>query len=279
MDWLDYREKLGIGFDDKEKKEFFYAILFNLFDTITAQSDGHMSIGEYFTFCRSTGSRIDTTLLRDYCSSERFRDSIRIIKEKKHNLTEFLAYYIFFVNAFKDDEYYEFKGEDFKNVLCNSLEEAHIPYELMYENNKYFIFPKGAKELDDALVSEPLEWLKGYPVAHKAFVKAYKAYSDVTEDSASDVADLFRKALESFFQEFFASDKSLENLKSEYGTFLSDKGVPGEIKNNFEKLLEAYTKYNNNYAKHHDKAGINVLEYIMYQTGSLVRLLISLKGV
>lgn len=279
MDWLDYREKLGIGFDDEEKKEFFYAILFNLFDTITAQSDGHMSIGEYFTFCRSTGSRIDTTLLRDYCSSERFRDSIRIIKEKKHNLTEFLAYYIFFVNAFKDDEYYEFKGEDFKNVLCNSLEEAHILYELMYENDKYFIFPKGAKELDDALVSEPLEWLKGYPVAHKAFVKAYKAYSDVTEDSASDVADLFRKALESFFQEFFASDKSLENLKSEYGTFLSDKGVPGEIKNNFEKLLEAYTKYNNNYAKHHDKAGINVLEYIMYQTGSLVRLLISLKGV
>ena len=279
MDWLDYREKLGIGFDDEEKKEFFYAILFNLFDTITAQSDGHMSIGEYFTFCRSTGSRIDTTLLRDYCSSERFRDSIRIIKEKKHSLTEFLAYYIFFVNAFKDDEYYEFKGEDFKNVLCNSLEEAHIPYELMYENDKYFIFPKGAKELDDALVSEPLEWLKGYPVAHKAFVKAYKAYSDVTEDSASDVADLFRKALESFFQEIFVSDKSLENLKSEYGTFLSDKGVPGEIKNNFEKLLEAYTKYNNNYAKHHDKVSLNVLEYIMYQTGSLVRLLITLKGV
>ncbi len=279
MDWLDYREKLGIGFDDEEKKEFFYTNLFNLFNTIIAQGNGRMSAGEYYDFCRSTGSQVDTTLLREYGGSERFRDCTRILKEKKHNLTEFLAYYIFFVNAFKDDEYYDFKGDDFKNVLCVSLEDAHIPYELKYENDKCFIFPKGAQELDDALVSEPLEWLKDYPVAHKAFVKAYKAYSDVTEDSASDVADLFRKALESFFQEFFVSDKSLENLKSEYGTFLSDKGVPGEIKNNFEKLLEAYTKYNNNYAKHHDKTSLNVLEYIMYQTGSLIRLLITLKGV
>ena len=165
------------------------------------------------------------------------------------------------------------------NFLKRSLDELNIQFEVFEDEDGVFIFPKGAKDLDDALVSEPLEWLNDYPVAHKALVKALKAYSSVTEDTASDVADLFRKALESFFQEFFISDKSLENLKSEYGTFLSDKGVPGEIKNNFEKLLELYTKYNNNYAKHHDKTSLNVLEYIMYQTGSLIRLLITLKGV
>ena len=33
----------------------------------------------------------------------------------------------------------------------------------------------------------------------------------------------------------------------------------------------------NNYAKHHDKTSINVLEYIMYQTGNIIRLLITLK--
>ena len=65
------------------------------------------------------------------------------------------------------------------------------------------MFPKGAKELDDALVSQPLEWLNEYPQAKKEWVEALRAYSDATDESASDVADKFRKALERFFQEFF----------------------------------------------------------------------------
>lgn len=272
MDWLDYREKLGIGFDDEEKKEFFYAILFNLFDTITAQSDGHMSIGEYFAFCRSTGSRIDTTLLRDYCSSERFRDSIRIIKEKKHNLTEFLAYYIFFVNAFKDDEYYEFKGEDFKNVLCNSLEEAHIPYELMYENDKYFIFPKGAKELDDALVSEPLEWLKGYPQAHKTYCIALKQYADGIY--IRDVADNLRKALEAFLQEFLGNTNNLETNKNNICRHLGQQGVDAGISGLFQPLINAYKNINDRIAKHNDAVDEKLLEFLLYQTGVLIRMVL-----
>ena len=33
----------------------------------------------------------------------------------------------------------------------------------------------------------------------------------------------------------------------------------------------------NGYAKHHDKTELNVLEYLMYQTGNIIRLLITLK--
>ncbi|MBR2883397.1 MAG: hypothetical protein IKB93_01270 [Clostridia bacterium] len=275
MDWLDYREKLGIGFDDEEKKEFFYAILFNLFDTITAQSDGHMSIGEYFTFCRSTGSRIDTTLLRDYCSIERFRDSIRIIKEKKHNLTEFLAYYVFFVNAFKDDEYYEFKGEDFKNVLCNSLEEAHIPYELMYENDKYFIFPKGAKELDDALVSEPLEWLKDYPQAHRTYCIALKQYADGIY--IRDVADNLRKALEDFLREFLGNNNDFNKNKKEVENYLKSRNADSHLITILVSLLNHYYLLNNEVAKHNDKMDKKYLEFLLYQTGIFIRNLITVK--
>lgn len=57
---------------------------------------------------------------------------------------------------------------------------------------------------------------------------------------------------------------------------MTEKGVPVELRNNFEKLLESYTKYINNYAKHHDKVSLNVLEYIMYQTANLIRLAITL---
>ena len=105
-----------------------------------------------------------------------------------------------------------------------------------------------------------------------------KDYTSVTESNASEVADGFRKALETFFQEFFNSDKSLENLKSEYGSFLKSHSVPAEIANDLNKLLDSFTNYNNNYAKHHDKSSVNVLEYLLYQTGNIIRLLITLKN-
>ena len=164
------------------------------------------------------------------------------------------------------------------SVFENQLASINVPYEVIEDEGDYFIFPKWAKELDDALVSQPLEWLKDYPLAHKAFVKALKDYSSATENNASEVADSLRKALEAFFHEFFGGGRSLENYKSEYGDYLKSQGVPAELANDFTKLLGAFTDYNNNYAKHHDKTSLNVLEYILYQTGNIIRLLITLKN-
>ena len=57
---------------------------------------------------------------------------------------------------------------------------------------------------------------------------------------------------------------------------MENKGIPTELSNNLQNLLEAYTKFINNYAKHQNKTSKNVLEYIMYQTGNLIRFLITL---
>ena len=116
-----------------------------------------------------------------------------------------------------------------------------------------------------------------YPKAHSAFVKALREYADATTENASDIADKFRKALETFFQEFFKNDKALESNKSIYGNYLSEARVPKEIASNFETLLQIYCNFMNGYAKHHDKTELNVLEYLMYQTGNIIRLLITLK--
>lgn len=43
------------------------------------------------------------------------------------------------------------------------------------------------------------------------------------------------------------------------------------------KLLQTYYNFMNGYAKHHDKTELNVLEYLMYQTGNIIRLLVTLK--
>lgn len=94
--------------------------------------------------------------------------------------------------------------------------------------------PKAAKELDNALVSQPLDWLSSYPKAHEAFIKALKDYAEAATDTASEVADKFRKALEAFFQEFFGGNKSLENYKTDYGNYLKAHGIPKEISSNLE---------------------------------------------
>lgn len=273
MDWLDYREKLGIGFNDEKKVKYFFAKIFNVLKDIEPEMNTQIDEDEYYTFCNTTGTIMQSGLL----FGNGYRLILSTLEDHNRDINDFMSYYIAFINSQNDRDYKTWTKENFKNLICALLDESHIPYELLQDKGSYFLFPKGVEQFDKALVSEVLLWLKDYPLAEKAWVKALKAYSESSELTASETADNFRKALERFFQEFFESEKSLENLKSEYGVFLSSKGVPVEIRNNFEKLFEAYRNYNNNYAKHHDKVSKILLEYIMYQTGNLIRLLISIK--
>ena len=173
----------------------------------------------------------------------------------------------------------ELYGERIKQSILFYLDQLKIAYSIVTDEDGIFIFPKGVPEFDDALVSAPLDWLKDYPNAEKAWSKALRAYSEAIPDDASDVADLFRKALETFFQEFFKTGdgRTLENSKTEYGKYLKANGIPAEVSNNLETLLQAYTNYMSNYAKHTNRAKINVLEYLMYQTGNIIRLVITLQ--
>lgn len=273
MDWLDYREKLGIVFNDTNKTKYFITKIFNVLDDLSYEMNSQISGDEYFRFCNMTGTDMEHGLSMGLG----YNAIISILRRHSKDFFDFISYYVAFINCQEDSEYKRWNKEEFKNLLCNMLKESHILYELIEDNESYFIFPKGADELDNALVSDTLLWLKDYPLTHKAWIDALKNYSESTEDTASETADKFRKALERFFQEFFISEKSLENLISEYGNYLTLKGIPTELSNDFKKLLDAYTKYNNNYAKHHDKASNSVLEYIMYQTGNLIRLMITLK--
>lgn len=267
MKWMDYREKLGIGFSDKGKAKRLANIVKTFICHGAVNQD--YETNDYYRFCLMTGIPY-----RNY-GYDATRGLEAVFTGDDLSINHIISYYIAFVNTQTD------KPKAHRKLLLSTLEDylndLGIPYEIIQDKDGAFIFPKGAKELDDALVSEPLEWLAKYPKSRKEWIEALKMYADFSAENPSEVADKFRKALERFFQEFFESEKSLENMKSEYGDFLTSKGVPAEIKNNLEKILDLYAKYMNNYAKHHDKAGQNVLEYILYQTGNLIRLLITLK--
>lgn len=274
MDFIDYRKKLGIGFDDRELEIAFFHRMWNAIDNYYEMRN-QMTINEYYEFCMEVAYPINHAVE----NSNVWHEVMRIFNSNNRTIREFLSYYIFFVNCQNDNQAdsNRYTKEELINLVCNCLKNTHISYELKKEENNYFIFPKGAEELDNALVSDVLIWLKEYPLSHKAFVKALKEYSKLTDDNISTVADLFRKALETFFKEFFDSSKSLENLKSEYGNYMKSKDIPNELRSNFETLLQSYTSFNNGYAKHNDKSSKDALEYIMYQTGSLIRFIITLK--
>lgn len=272
MNWIDYREKLMIGFDDQEKTSYFLCKIFNILDSASESRRNQIDENEYFIYCNTTG----TVMRQGQLYGDGYDLIVKNLRHHSQSLEDFLSHYIAFINCQKDKSYKEYTQENYKNVVCNMLTESHIPFDLIQDSDGYFIFPKGVPAFDDALVSAPLQWLSAYPKAEKAWSKALREYSEGNRKNASDVADLFRKALETFFQEFFKSEKSLENLKSQYGDYLKGKGVPKEIKSNFEALLQAYANYMNNYAKHKDATSDKVLEYLMYQTGNIMRLLITL---
>ena len=273
MNWIDYREKLGIGFNDAQIFQAVKNGLIVFFDdlksklSITDLTDigfqkYYLMVGEY------PPRNYDS-----YCSIEAVEYSIL----SGDDLLDVISKYVAFINTAKDSFISPKMGDLLIHIMVETLNRYKIQFSIYKDDDGIFIFPKGVPEFDDALVSAPLDWLKDYPNAEKAWSKALRNYSVVTEDTASDVADLFRKALEAFFQEALGGSKSLENYMNEYGMFLKTHHVPAEIRHNLFTLLDAFTNYNNSYAKHHDKASLNVLEYLMYQTGNIIRLVITLQ--
>ena len=274
MRYLDYRKKLGLGFNDSERSARFISQIHNFLD-----NEGMVfSRNDEIAFCDEIGEQAheENDLLDvdfNFNKPSGLQVAWQYLKNDK-NLNSFISKYVALINTYQGSKTNRNK---LLKKIEDVLEDCRIEYEILTDNDGVFIFPKGAKELDDALVSEPLEWLKSYPQTRKEWIDALKDYSNLNSNNASDVADKFRKALERFFQEFFNTTKTLENLKSEYGNYMKSKGVPPEISNNLETLQQCYTNFMNNYAKHHDKTSENLLEYIMYQTGNIIRLLITLK--
>lgn len=93
-----------------------------------------------------------------------------------------------------------------------------------------------------------------------------------------DVADNLRKALETFLQEFLGNTKNLETNKNEICKYLGEQGVDAGISGLFQPLINAYKNINDRIAKHNDAVDKKLLEFLLYQTGLLIRMVITVKA-
>lgn len=194
MKWVDYREKLGIGFDDSQKFKMLCTVLKNYVENIVEENYDEDS---YLNYCQMVGEVYST-----------YREPFEYLSDslgESTSMQELVAKYIAFCNTYsvEDDGYssYTVDKDQVLSYLKSSLEKLNIKCEVMEDQDGTFIFPIGAKELDDALVSEPLEWLKDYPNARRTFINAIHQYSN--GKYIRDAADNFRKAFEEFLKEFY----------------------------------------------------------------------------
>lgn len=80
-----------------------------------------------------------------------------------------------------------------------------------------------------------------------------------------------RLSLETFLKEILCNQKSLENQLSEIRKYQKDKGLSAEFINMFNRLLDYYSKYQNNYVKHNDAVKHSEIDFVIHLTTLFMR--------
>ena len=157
MDWLDYREKLKIGFNDESKFVLLKAKVFNVLNIAQI----HLSGLEYVSFCNMIGKPIKPDLVvgQEYPNKdiERFDHCIVLLRESSSSLCDFLSTMIAFINTLSERPEPQFGKSSCVAMLENMLNESHIPFETLEDAEGHYVFPKGVEELDDALISQIID--------------------------------------------------------------------------------------------------------------------------
>lgn len=264
MKYVDYREKLGLGFNDADKTKMLFNKIIEFLKKV--RNDYHL---QEFLFGRDDIKYLFCQMVGENTCYDDYRDIINSFC-KETSIAGIISKFIVLVNLSTTE------GRKFLiDLIKKYLESLNIAYELIKDKDGYFVFPKGAKELDNALVSAPLEWLSSYPKARETYIIALKQFSEGIY--IRDVADNLRKALETFLQEFLGNTKNLETNKNEICKYLGEQGVDSGVSGLFQPLINAYKNINDRIAKHNDAVDKNLLEFLLYQTGVLIRMVIIVK--
>lgn len=274
LNFIDYRKALGLSFDDKDKKELFIKRIgvfmqsgencpFEEQDEI----DFSYMIGEEYLL-----ANIDIFEIKLGNDPIGLQRAWLYLSKRTESFEDFLSCVVALINTYGGNK------TNKKTILSGvkkALSDSRIEFELIEDNDGIFIFPKGAKELDSALVSQPLEWLSKYPNSRKTYCIALKQYSEGIY--IRDVADNLRKAFEEFLREFLVNDNDLNKNKKEVEIYLKKQNADPQLITMLVSLISHYYLLNNEVAKHNDKMDKKYLEYLLYQTGIFMRMLIVVK--
>jgi len=162
-----------------------------------------------------------------------------------------------------------------RQSLLEDIRTSGVQLGLTGTGARVLIYPAGAKLLDEGVVNEALTWLEPIKDAHNRFAMALSLLGK--PGSARDVADNLRLALELTMRHVLGNKRSLENQQAELGAYLKGKDIGGEVANMYWKLVDLYSKFQNDRAKHGNKVQEQEVELILYLTGTFIRFLVTLR--
>lgn len=159
--------------------------------------------------------------------------------------------------------------DDTKDILsfidcCNDETEKYHPNP--FDENTY------DNRINLLVVAEVSNILKDYPDSHKLYTSAIAKFEK--NEFQRNVLDDLRLSLELLLRNIFNNSKVLEKQVSEIGQFQKRKGTSIELTNMFQKLIDYYSKYQNNYIKHDDKVKINEIEFVIDLTSSFLKFIV-----
>ncbi|HXC44778.1 MAG TPA: hypothetical protein VNY51_14810 [Candidatus Dormibacteraeota bacterium] len=137
------------------------------------------------------------------------------------------------------------------------------------------LYRGGAKMLDDALIADNLEWLARHPQALKNFQVALSIYLSKDVSEYRNLLDNLRFAVEQLLRDILQNQKSLENQKDTLLPWMKSKGLHASVTGMYHDLLfKHFAIYQNDAVKHGEKYSPQEIEFMIYLTGTFMRLLI-----
>jgi hypothetical protein len=129
------------------------------------------------------------------------------------------------------------------------------------------------QSLNIELVNKTLLSFNDFPEASKPFNVALQTFKEGGDDR--QVVDGMRLAFEIFLKKKLKNEKSIENQRSDLGNLLKNTGTSPEIMNMFDKLINGYTSYQNEYVKHNDKIKRDEVELLINLTLTFISFILN----
>ncbi len=171
--------------------------------------------------------------------------------------------------ALKNDFVWSENEKDVYSFINSCIDETETYHPNPFDESTY---DKGTNVL---LIEETKQWLVSYPKSFKLYNSAIEKFE--AENYQRNVLDDMRLSLEVLLKDILDNSKPLEKQLPELGAYQKSRGASNEVTNMFQKLIDYYSKYQNNYIKHNDNVQEGEMSFVIDLTTTFMRYLLKRK--
>lgn len=168
---------------------------------------------------------------------------------------------------------------------CTAKEDPHsCKTNLYYETIKYFLeqeisilnpndgFKIFRPHVDQSLISYNLKHFNSFPASLELYSRAI---NNLNQGGVNrHIIDDLRLSLELLIREFLGNKKSLENQIGELGKIFKENEISKEAINMFLKLIDYFSKYQNENVKHGENINKKEIDFLINLTSTFIKLIL-----